>query len=88
MIELRDHPNLIKRRQDDGRSSKDFLDHHYDPDIYFKQAKEMGLPVSDQVPEEVYQLMELYPQARQQRPGVEYIPMPFRSPAPPSKGGK
>ncbi len=48
----------------------------------------MGLPVNDKMPAEIYQLMELYPQAKQQRPGVEFIPIPYRSPAPPGKGEK
>jgi len=39
-------------------------------------AKELGLPVQEGLPEEIYELMELYPQAHQQRPGVEYIPRP------------
>ena len=60
----------------------------HDYPIDFEQAKSMGLPVSDQMPEEVYELMELYPQARQQRPGVEFIPIPYRSPATPGKGEK
>jgi ClpP class serine protease len=58
----------------------------HDYPIDFEQAKDMGLPVSDQMPEEVYKLMELYPQARQQRPGVEFIPIPYRSPVAPGKG--
>jgi ClpP class serine protease len=60
----------------------------HDYPIDFEQAKAMGLPVSDQMPEEVYELMELYPQARQQRPGVEFIPVPYRTPATPGQGGK
>jgi len=34
----------------------------------------------------VYQLMEYYPQTKQQRPGVEFIPMPYRTPVVPGKG--
>ncbi len=60
----------------------------HDYPIDFAQAKEMGLPVSDEMPEEVYQLMELYPQTSQQRPGVEFIPIPYQSPAAPVKGKK
>ncbi|BAN90856.1 SDH family Clp fold serine proteinase [Aeropyrum camini] len=48
----------------------------HDYPITFERAKEMGLPVSDEVPPEVYQLMELYPQAPANRPGVEYLPQP------------
>jgi ClpP class serine protease len=60
----------------------------HDYPIDFEQAKEMGFPVSDQMPEEVYQLMELYPQARPQRPGVEFIPIPYRTPVAPGKAEK
>jgi hypothetical protein len=52
------------------------------------EATLMGLPVSDQMPEEIFQLMARYPQAKQQRPGVEFIPVPYRSPATPGKGEK
>ena len=55
--------------------------------IDLEQAKELGLPVSDQMPKEVYELMDLYPQAGQRRPSVEFIPTPYRTPAPvPGKG--
>src|SRR4030042_813482 len=58
----------------------------HDYPIDLEEAKAMGLPVSDQMPDEVYQLMDLYPQAKPQRPGVEFIPIPYRSPAAPGKG--
>jgi len=48
----------------------------HDYPITFEKAKELGLPVRDEVPPEVYRLMELYPQAGINRPGVEYIPYP------------
>ncbi len=48
----------------------------HDYPITFEEAKNLGLPVSDNVPPEVYELMELYPQAPHNRPGVEYIPYP------------
>ena len=60
----------------------------HDYPINHNEAKEMGLPVSDQMLEEIYQLMERYPQAKQQRPGVEFVPIPYRSPAAPGKGEK
>ena len=50
----------------------------HDYPITFEAAKSLGLPVKDEVPEEVYELMELYPQAPSHRPGVEYIPYPVR----------
>ncbi len=48
----------------------------HDYPITFEKARELGLPVTDDVPPEVYKLMELYPQAGMNRPGVEYIPYP------------
>jgi ClpP class serine protease len=58
----------------------------HDYPIGLEEARELGLPVTDAVPPEVYQLMELYPQAMgmMRRPGVEYIPMPY-SPATPAR---
>jgi ClpP class serine protease len=49
----------------------------HDYPISFEKAKELGLPVTDEVPPEVYDLMALYPQAPANRPGVEYIPQPL-----------
>jgi ClpP class serine protease len=39
-------------------------------------AREMGLPVSTDMPELVYQLMALYPQPVRRMPSVEYVPEP------------
>jgi len=61
----------------------------HDYPIDFEEAKEMGLKISGKVPEEVYQLMNLYPQARTRRPSVEFIPIPYekRPSMPKGKGG-
>nr|MEB3860005.1 ATP-dependent Clp protease proteolytic subunit [Desulfurococcales archaeon] len=48
----------------------------HDYPITFERAKSLGLNVSDKVPPEVFRLMDLYPQAHMNRPGVEYIPYP------------
>jgi ClpP class serine protease len=48
----------------------------HDYPITFERARELGLNVSDKVPPEIYRLMDLYPQAHMNRPGVEYIPYP------------
>lgn len=48
----------------------------HDYPITVEQAKELGLNVNTEMPEEVYQLMALYPQSTQARPSVEYIPIP------------
>ncbi len=50
----------------------------HDYPIMVDEAKELGLPVSTDVPDEVYKLMTLYRQARPHRPTVSYIPMPYR----------
>ncbi|WP_143701221.1 SDH family Clp fold serine proteinase [Vulcanisaeta thermophila] len=49
----------------------------HDYPITVEQLKEMGLKVSTNVPPEVYELMDLYPQARTNRPGIEYLPYPI-----------
>lgn len=50
----------------------------HDYPISMEEAGEIGLPVSTEMPEEVYQLMALYTQTRQQRPSVSYIPIPYQ----------
>ena len=50
----------------------------HDYPITYKQAKELGLPVSTKIPVEIYQLMNLYPQPVQRRPSVQYIPVPYK----------
>ncbi|WAS93808.1 SDH family Clp fold serine proteinase [Nannocystis punicea] len=41
-------------------------------------ARDLGLPVSEDMPPEFMRLMGLYPQPTRQRPAVEYIPSPYR----------
>lgn len=61
----------------------------HDYPISFEEAKEMGFKVHSDVPEDVYKLMNLYPQSRTRRPSVEYIPMPYeKRPEPSGSGGK
>jgi len=50
----------------------------HDYPITYEEAKKIGLPVSLGLPDEVYQLMDLYPQTTQQRPSVQYIPVPYK----------
>lgn len=38
-------------------------------------ARQLGLPVSTQMPRIVYELMDLYPQANARRPSVVYVPI-------------
>jgi ClpP class serine protease len=49
----------------------------HDYPIFASTAKELGLPVSTNIPNSVLELMTLYPQpVRQQSGGVEYLPVP------------
>jgi ClpP class serine protease len=50
----------------------------HDYPITVSEARELGLTVSTDMPTEVYEMMALYPQT-QQRPSVEYVPLPYRS---------
>jgi ClpP class serine protease len=52
----------------------------HDYPITVEEAHELGLPVSTQMPDEVYKLMNLYRQPRQKRPSVSYIPSPYPPP--------
>ncbi|MEJ2705248.1 MAG: ATP-dependent Clp protease proteolytic subunit [Sedimentisphaerales bacterium] len=51
----------------------------HDYAITLKEAKEMGLPVSSEMPEDVLKLLQLYPQPMRRRPTVEYVPHPYHS---------
>jgi ClpP class serine protease len=59
----------------------------HDYPISLDEAQELGLQVTIGMPEEIYELMNLFPQTRQRRPSVQFIPMPYterptrRSPA-------
>ena len=55
----------------------------HDFPITFETAKALGLPVSANIPDDVMQLMALYPQPTRMQPSVEYLPVPRnRRPAP------
>ncbi len=48
----------------------------HDHPITFEEAKKLGLPVSREMPLEIYQLMKLFPQPTRSLPSVEYLPLP------------
>jgi ClpP class serine protease len=48
----------------------------HDYPITATEAKAFGLSVRTDVPTEVYQFMELFPQPTRTRPSVEYVPLP------------
>ena len=50
-----------------------------DHPITFDRAKQFGLPVRSDIPEDVLELMSLYPQPVRRQPMVEYLPIPRRA---------
>ena len=52
-----------------------------------EDLQELGLNIKTQLPLEIYELMELYPQEKPTRPTVEYIPGPI-PPTHPTKHAK
>ena len=59
----------------------------HDYGITAEEAKTLGLPISTEMPAEVYQFMMLFPQPTRTRPSVEYVPMPYRADRPGSASG-
>ena len=59
----------------------------HDYPITCERARALGLPVNSNMPENVFRLMELYPQSMRRQPSVEYVPVPYRAkrPAAPEK---
>src|SRR5258705_1344649 len=50
----------------------------HDYGITVEEAKALGLPVSVEMPEPVYEFMNLFPQPTRTRSAVEYVPAPYR----------
>jgi ClpP class serine protease len=59
----------------------------HDYPITAEEAKTLGLPVTTEMPEEVYQFMSLFPQPTRTQPAVEYIPVPYRANRGPERSG-
>jgi ClpP class serine protease len=53
----------------------------HDYPLTYEELIELGLPVSTDMPAEVYEFMELFPQPKQKIPSVQYIPVPARQPS-------
>src|SRR6266567_6207722 len=51
----------------------------HDYPITYERARELGLPVRTNMPENMLRLMQLYPQPIRRQPSVEYVPVPYRS---------
>lgn len=50
----------------------------HDYPISLEEIRKLGLPANEDMPDEVYALMDLYPQAGGRRPSVQYIPTPYQ----------
>jgi ClpP class serine protease len=65
----RDKSDRLAQILSEGRWTHDYP-------ISYEEAEALGLHVSKELPQEVYQLMGLYPQPVRHRPSVEYTPAP------------
>ncbi len=74
LLEGRMDPAAAERLAD--TLSQGYFTHDYSFTV--EEARELGLPVSTDMPPEVYDLMALHPQPVRQVPTVEYIPVPYR----------
>jgi ClpP class serine protease len=54
----------------------------HDYPLTLEMLAELGLPVASDLPREAFELMELYPQVGRARPSVQFVPVPYREPAP------
>jgi len=75
--------DIIKDKMDEEKAEKvaDLLtrgEWTHDYPITADEAKAIGLPISIDMPEEVYQIMNLFPQPGNRRPSVQYIPVPYK----------
>jgi ClpP class serine protease len=50
----------------------------HDYGITAEEAKALGLPISADVPQEVYDFMSLFPQPTRTQSAVQYVPAPYR----------
>lgn len=66
-------PEQAKRLADELASGR--WTHDYP--INIEEARELNLKISIDMPDEIYKLMNLFPQTQQRRPSVEYIPLPY-----------
>jgi ClpP class serine protease len=74
----RERAALLATALSEGRWTHDFP-------ITVDMARQLGLPVSTNMPPLIYELMDLYPQSGQGRPSVMYVPL--RHGVPPQDAG-
>jgi ClpP class serine protease len=74
--------DLLAGRLDEKRAeslAEELAGGHYthDDPITVTEAQQLGFPVAVGLPDETYELMELFPQAGRRRPSVQYVPLPM-----------
>lgn len=82
---LRDHVPEIKVKPEDIEGiSRELLSGKWTHDhpLTVEDVKALGLPVETGMPEELYELMDLYPQTGAPHPNVQYIPLPYKKDLP------
>jgi ClpP class serine protease len=55
----------------------------HDHPLDVETLRRIGLPINTDMPLEIEEYMRLFPQPPMGRPSVQYVPLPYRSPAPP-----
>jgi len=60
----------------------------HDNPLNVEELRHLGLPIDTDMPREIYDYMRLFPQPAAGRPSVQYIPLPYRRPAPPPPAPK
>jgi ClpP class serine protease len=67
-----------------GKIASDLTSGHWTHDypLTLEALAEIGLPVSRELPADVFALMDLYPQLGRLRPSVQYVPLPYHEPVP------
>lgn len=74
MLTMRGAPLTDAKSLSDALASGEWT---HDYPISVEEAQELDLQVGTDMPEEIYELMNLFPQTRQRRPCVQFIPMPY-----------
>lgn len=59
----------------------------HDYPITYERARDLGLRVRNDMPENILRLMQLYPQPIRHQRSVEYLPLPYRTSRRSSSGG-
>jgi ClpP class serine protease len=87
IVQLKDAVRKILKQKMDGAKADVLAETlatgtwTHDYPLTYDELREMGLPVSTDMPPDVYEFMELFPQPKKKIPSVQYIPVPTRQPA-------